>query len=87
MATQHENLVTQSPQVAAFPCKARRRAGLILSDHSGGFPEGLYQKAMCREITVSHWTAPITFLARELMSRFYKDSSIGAASDSLPSRT
>jgi hypothetical protein len=42
----------------------------MLSDHSGGFPKGLYQKVMCREITVSHWTAPITFLARELMFRF-----------------
>jgi hypothetical protein len=86
MATQHENLVTQSPQVAAFPCKARR-AALIFSDHSGDFPKGLYQKVMCREITVSHWIVPITFLARELMFRFYKDSSIGAASDSLTSRT
>jgi hypothetical protein len=38
-------------------------------------------------MTASHWTAPITFLAREIMFRFYKDSSIGAASDSLTSRT
>jgi hypothetical protein len=86
-AIQHENLVTQESQVAALTCKARRRAGLMLSDHSGGFPKGLYQKVMCREIAISHWTTLITFLARELMFRSYVDSSLGAASDSITSRT